>query len=139
MKKDAGQITLPFVLLIGVIIVEIALAGVFVSYLRSISNLGERLSVKAGEAAYSGIQDAMVRIAQNKELGNSSYELMVGEDKTEVTITKTDNPADGAYAYVIDSLGISGSRRKKLQGVLIVDKITGRAKLDSTKEVKVSN
>ena len=75
--KERGQITLPFILLVGGIIVEIAIAGLFTAYFLSSANLGERLATRAASAAYSGIQDAMVKITRNKEFGNQTYSLEI--------------------------------------------------------------
>ena len=62
-----GQIALPFILLVGGLIVEIVIAGLLVSFFVSASALGERLSVRALAAANAGIDDAIVRISSNKE------------------------------------------------------------------------
>ncbi|MDP3725478.1 MAG: hypothetical protein Q8R20_03360 [Nanoarchaeota archaeon] len=132
--RENGQITLPFILLVGGIIMEIALAGVFVAYFLSTSNLGERLAARAASAAYSGIQDAMVNITRNKEYGNTSYVLEIKDDKTTVNVSRTQDP-QGAYAYIIESLGEAGSRQKKLVATLIVNNVSGKTTLQSLLEV----
>lgn len=133
--NDRGQVTLPFILLVGGIIIEIALAGVFTAYFLSTGNLGEKLAARASAAAHSGMEDAIGKITQNKELGNASYTLDIGNEKAELEISKDDTAAD-SYAYTVKSLGIAGNRRKKLQGTIIVGKMTGKVFLQSLEEVQ---
>lgn len=134
MEKNAGQITLPFILLVGGIIVEIALAGVFTAYFLSSANLGEKLAARASAAAYSGIQDAMVKITRDKEYGTRSYALEVKDDTTNISVSKTEDPS-GVYLYTIESLARAGSRQKKLIAILVVNRISGKTTLQSLKEV----
>ena len=136
MKSGAGQITLPFILLVGGIIVEIALAGVFTAYFLSAANLGEKLSARASSAAYSGIQDAMIKITRDKEYGTRSYILAVKEDNAEVSVVKTEDPG-GAYVYAIESLARAGSRQKKFVATLVVNSVSGKTTLQSVEEVPV--
>ena len=58
-----GQIALPFVLLVGGIILEIVIAGAFVSYFASGSGYSARLEVRAWAVANSAVNDALVKIA----------------------------------------------------------------------------
>src|SRR3989344_953090 len=100
-----GQMTLPFVLLIGGIIVEVAIAGAFVTYFLSNSGYGERLSMRATAASESGVRDAMIRITQNKELvadaTKTSYTVYVSQDNNNdsalVVISRT--TSGGIYRY----------------------------------------
>lgn len=132
--------TLPFILLVSGIIVEIAIAGSFVAYFLSTSGYGERLSVRANAAAHSGARDAIMRISQNKEFVSNTcdspytYSLTVGSDSAEVMICRTTDAENGRYAYVIESVGYAGSRQKKLGTQLLVDTVTGRVQLESIQE-----
>lgn len=139
-RKDVGQMTLPFILLVSGIIVEIAIAGSFVAYFLSTSGYGERLSVRANAAAYSGIRDATLRISQNKEFVSNActapftYSVTVGSDATSVSVCRTTDETNGRYAYVVQSIGTAGSRQKKLNTQLSVDMVTGRVQLESIEE-----
>ncbi len=132
--------TLPFILLVGGIIVEIAIAGSFVAYFLSTSGYGERLSIRATAAANSGIRDAMVRVAQNKEFTEQAcgdpyaYSFPVGEDSVAVDVCRTSDFGDSKYTYTVESLGYAGSRQKKLVARILVDKITGHTQLESVSE-----
>jgi uncharacterized protein (UPF0333 family) len=139
-RKDTGQMTLPFILLVSGIIVEIAIAGSFVAYFLSTSGYGERLSVRANAAAYSGIRDATLRISQNKEFVSNvctspfTYSVSVGSDAAVVSVCRTTDKTNGRYAYVVGSVGTAGSRQKKLNTQLSVDMVTGRVQLESIEE-----
>lgn len=132
--------TLPFILLVSGIIVEIAIAGSFVAYFLSTSGYGERLSVRANAAAHSGARDGIMRISQNKEFVSNTcdspyaYSLAVGSDSAEVMICRTTDTENGRYAYIIESVGYAGSRQKKLGTQLLVDMVTGRVQLESIQE-----
>lgn len=133
-----GQMTLPFVLLIGGIIVEITIAGAFVTYFLSSSGYGERLSIRASAAAESGIRDAMVKITQNKEWDPvpSTYILQISSepnDSASLQITRT-IPDTTHYKYEIVSLGTAGSRQKKFVAIVFVDTTTGAVQLESIRE-----
>jgi uncharacterized protein (UPF0333 family) len=133
-----GQMTLPFVLLIGGIIVEITIAGAFVTYFLSSSGYGERLSIRASAAAESGIRDAMVKITQNKEWDPvpPTYILQVSSetnDSASLQITRT-IPDTTHYKYEIISLGTAGSRQKKFVATVFVDTATGEVQLESIRE-----
>jgi uncharacterized protein (UPF0333 family) len=142
LRRRDGQLTLPFVLLIGGIIVEVAIAGAFVTYFLSNSGYGERLSIRAGAAAESGVRDAMVKITQNKEFlsngGEATYSVSVSTENTDnalVTVTRSDSGTK--YLYVVTSLGTAVSRQKKYVARIYVDAVTGQTELESVKEVAV--
>lgn len=132
--------TLPFILLVGGIIVEIAIAGSFVAYFLSTSGYGERLSVRANAAAHSGIRDALVRVSQNKEFTAAtcanpySYSFPIEQDSVVVTVCRSEDFGSSKYIYQVTSVGSAGSQQKKLSGRIIVDTITGRTQLESISE-----
>ncbi len=142
-ENRKGQMTLPFILLVGGIIVEIAIAGSFVAYFLSTSGYGERLSVRAGAAAHSGLRDAMMRISQNKEFISIScstpysYAVPVGDDAASVSVCRETDVPSGKYIFTIESIGYAGSRQKKLVSSFLVDSVTGRSQLESISEEKV--
>jgi hypothetical protein len=138
-----GQMTLPFILLVSGIIVEIAIAGSFVAYFLSTSGYGERLSVRAGAAAQSGLRDAMMRISQNKEFISIScdnpyvYAVPVGNDAAAVSVCRETDAESGKYIFTIEGIGYAGSRQKKLVSSFLVDSVTGRSQLESISEETV--
>lgn len=137
-----GQMTLPFVLLIGGIIVEVVIAGAVVTFFLSNSNYGERLSLRASTVAQSGISDALLKITNNKNYiatdnTTTTYSLSnaVSNDVTEVSISRfTEN---GKYRYNIISLGTALNRQKKYVVRAWIDDTTGYLELESIKDVVV--
>lgn len=136
---DDGQIALPFILLVSGIIIEITIAGSFITYFLSRSGLGERLSLRASAAANSGIRDAILRITRDKEYASSpqSYNLTVGSDTAAVTVSRTIDDPQNSYIYTITSTATAGSRKKKLKATVIVNRTTGFIQLQSLKEEPV--
>ncbi len=135
-----GQIALPFILLVSGIIIEITIAGAFVTYFLSASGLGERLALRASAAAHSGIRDAMIKIARNKEFVSSpqNYNLTVGDDTTSISVSRTVDDPQNAYIYTITSTATAASRQRRLKATVIVNQTTGSIQLQSLKEEPVS-
>jgi hypothetical protein len=89
--------SLPAILLMGAIIVEIGVAGVFlISYLNN-SVYGTRLSSQALLAAQSGVNDAVWRLMLNKNCGSDlscapiypdTYSITVGDTTADISICK---------------------------------------------------
>ncbi|MCP6719977.1 MAG: hypothetical protein KJI72_01445 [Patescibacteria group bacterium] len=135
-----GQIALPFILLISGIIIEITIAGSFVTYFLGTAGLGERLSLRASAAAHSGIRDAMIKITRDKEFGSTpqNYNLTVGDDNTSVSAMRTVDNALNIYIYTISSTATAGSRQRKLVAILVVNQTTGYVQLQSLSEEPVT-
>lgn len=128
-----GQIALSFVLLVSGIIVEIVIAGSFVTYFLSSTGLSERLQSRATSAAYSGIWDAMVKISKNREFTASPnpYGLAVGDDTATVNVSRTTDGGSNSYIYSVSSLGTAVGRQKNLVATAIVNLTTGQIQLKS--------
>lgn len=145
MAKDfsgsRGQATLSFVLLVGGIIVEIAIAGSLVAFFSSNSGLGERLSARAFNAAEVGIRDSQLKIARNKDLCSPScpvpYSFSVGSDTVMVTLQKVDDLPDNLYVYTVTAVGTAATRQKKFVAVINVDRTSGVVQLQSHQEQTV--
>lgn len=142
-KKTKGAVTLPVVLLIGGLIMEIAIAGAFLAYFLGQSGFGSRLSAEAFAAAQSGIEDARLRIVRDKNFTASPnpYSLTVGNRSTEITVCKNlqtvSSACDTAMSgkYEITSLGSAMAKRRQLRAVFYVDDTTGEVKLESLEEI----
>lgn len=139
-----GQMTLPFILLISGIIVEIAIAGAFVTYFLSTSGYGERLAVRAETAARSGINDVFARIMQNKDFSFSScvtpytYTIATGGgDTAQISLCRTTDATTNKYTFSITSIGVAASHQKKFIATLLVDQTTGQVELQSLTEQPV--
>src|SRR5579872_6022618 len=91
-----GQVALSFVLLVGGIIIEIVIAGSFITYFLSSSGLSQRIESRASSAAYSGILDAMGKISKNRDFvtsGVDTYSIVIGNDSSIVTVSRNLNSA----------------------------------------------
>ena len=135
MRTEEAQIALPFILLVSGIIIEIVVAGSLTSYFASGSGFSERLQARASSVAYSGINDALIQVAKNKDFGalNPSYGIDIEGDTATVSFQSL--LANGYYTYTITSLGIAGTRQVKIIAVAIVNDSTGQVQLQSLNEV----
>jgi len=139
-SKGAGQVALPFILLVGGLIVEIVIAGLLVSFFVSASALGERLSVRALAAANAGIDDAIVRISSNKEFTNVNcsvpieYNITVGDDTVLVSVCRTVDGINNVYNYTIEAEATARNRQRKLAAEVVVNQTTGTLSLKSLEE-----
>ena len=129
--------TLPVILLVGGLIVEIGIAGAFIAYFLSQSGFGIKLSEEALAAARAGIEDAKIRIVRNKNFNPSPnpYTLIVGSRSAQVTICK--DTCAGTDKFQVDSLGIAFNKRRKIRAVIYVNSLTGEVKLESEREIAI--
>lgn len=129
--------TLPVILLVGGLIVEIGIAGAFIAYFLNQSGFGIKLSEEALAAARAGIEDAKIRIVRDKNFNPSPnpYTLIVGSRSSQVTICK--DICVGADKFQVDSLGIAFNKRRKIRAVIYVNSLTGEVKLESEREIAI--
>lgn len=110
-----GQTVLSLVFLIGGIIV---LAGITLAFLTSSflnSTYGFRISERARALAASGVYDALLRLARNKDLQAASYTISVGSDSATVSVAQ-DSPATGLVT--ITSTSIISNRQKRIRAIV---------------------
>ncbi|MEK7521033.1 MAG: hypothetical protein AAB560_03070 [Patescibacteria group bacterium] len=122
---------LPMILLVGGIIVEVGLAGMFIAFVLSNLGYGLRLANEALAAANSGVDDALVKIVRDKGY-SGSYELAVGNRLVQVSVAK-DFPVTGKHQ--ITALGVALTRKKKVEAVAGVNETTGEVKIEYLKEI----
>ncbi len=132
--------TLPFILLVSGIIIEITIAGAFVSYFLSTSGYGERLAARAESVARSGINDALARVMQNKDFSivpcsaPYTYTVTSGGDTAGVSLCRTTDFSTNKYTFTITSIGVAASHQKKFVATALVDQTTGQTELQSISE-----
>ncbi|MBI5306681.1 hypothetical protein HZB04_03820 [Candidatus Wolfebacteria bacterium] len=141
LRIKKGVAALPIVLLIGGIIVEIAVAGVFIAFFISQSGLGIKLSDEALTAAKSGVQDAIIKIIRNKDFSSSSgYTLAVGSRSATIIVCRDSYTVSMACDTnnvgkdEIISTGSAALKRRKLKAMVNVDSVTGEMKVISIEE-----
>jgi len=133
-KPLMGQATLAFIILISGLILEIAVAGSFVTYFLSSSGMGERLSARALSVASSGIRDAQIRLVRLGSLCSdfSSYSFNIDQDTANISSSR--ELVGENCVYTITAVGAAGTRQRKLVAVLLMDTTTGLAELRSVNE-----
>lgn len=134
LKRERGQATLAFIILISGLILEIAVAGSFVTYFLSTSGMGERLSARALSVASSGIRDAQIRLVRLGSLCGDLQPYSFSIDQDTATISSSRATVGGNCEYTITALGVAGTRQRKLVAVLLMDTTTGLAELRSVNE-----
>jgi len=131
-KNVFGIAVLPTILLIGGLVVEIGIAGLFISYFLNSSGFGVKISEEALSAAKSGIDDAIIKIIRN--IVSSPYTINIGNNSAQISVIK-DLPSVGKYE--ITSLGSAGLKRRRLQAIINVDNNSNEVKYESLKEISI--
>lgn len=136
-KHTRGIASLPVMLLLGGIMVEIAIAGAFLLTYLNNSVYGTRLSDQAFLAAQTGINDAVLRIILNKNCGSdgncapvypSTYTITTSGATAEVSICKgTCIPGK----HQIISIGRALTKQHQLIATVNVDGLTGLVTVES--------
>jgi len=127
--------SLPVILLIGGMLVELGIAGAFVAYFLSQSGLAVRLSQDAFSAAQAGVEDALIRIVRDKNFNPSPnpYVISIGNSAVQITVCK--DTCAGVNKFQIDSLGTSLNKARKIRAIIGVNGLTGEVKLESENEI----
>jgi len=133
--RQSGFASLPVILLIGGMLVELGITGAFIAYFLSQSGLGVRLSQDALSAAQAGVQDALIRIVRDKNFNPSSnpYAISVGNSSAQITVCK--DTCAGSNKFQIDSLGTAFNKKRKIRAIIGVNNLTGEVKLESENEI----
>lgn len=122
-------------LMISGIIVEIAIAGTLLSFVFIRSGLSSRLTAEASIVARAGIQDALLRLARDKDL-STQYVLTVGSYSTTVGVTRDNDCTTGFTGRTcITSSSVALTSKKKFQAITAVDVTTGEVRVISIYEV----
>ncbi len=143
MARQKGMTALPTVLLIGGVIIEIAIAGVFIVYFLGQSSFGVKWSAEALAAGRTGVYDAVLKIVREKNFstGATPYTLAVGNHSVQIWVclnSKTavsycDVAATGKYE--ITSLGNARNKYRRLRAFLNVNDVNGEVKVESISEI----
>lgn len=151
MKK--GVIALPTIILIGGIILEIVLTLSLVSYLLLQSGAGSKFAAEALVYAQSGVDDSVIKIIRNNNLGNGSgYKYTLNIDpirQTKVFVCKdydfvsdfqtAENICDVYQSTTgktnIISLGKSFNKYRLLKAVVNINSNNNEVKIESVQEI----
>src|SRR3989344_4231985 len=97
-----GQAALSTVLLIGGIIVLIGMSIAFLASSFLNSSQGYRQAQRAQAVVISGVEDALMQLARNKDFASTGYSLAVGSSTASVSVTQ-DSPSTGQVTVVASS------------------------------------
>jgi len=133
LRNRRGMAALPTILLIGMIVTEVAIAGAALAFLSISSNQSRINSEIALTTAKSGIQDAIIMLAVNKD-----YTLSPGASATDgiqstCVVVEKDVPAVGQTR--IRSIGTYKKYSARLEAIVGVDATTGATALISLDQV----
>ncbi len=135
-RQAGGAATLPTVIMMSAIVIEIAVAGVVIASALNTTAYSQRLSAQALAAAKVGTDDAFMRIVRYKSCPGasgcpSSYSIQVDANTT-ATITMSNN---GQGVITVNSVGTAFTRQKKMQMVVGVDSVSGLVSVQSLQEI----
>jgi hypothetical protein len=130
-----GIASLPVILLLGGIIIEIAVTGAFLLFYLNNSIYGTKISNEALITAQAGVDDAVLKIILNKLCPDAgclpsppTYSVTVGRGTANVTIQRN-APSSGKHQ--ITSLGTVLTKQHKLVAVAAVSATSGMVYVES--------
>ena len=131
LKFRKGVAALVTVLSLGSLIFIVSLATTVLAFW-AIKNIdATQKSLKAYYAAYSGVQDALIKLERNKDFETiENFELSVNSANVSVSVS---NDLDGHATTT--STAVLGQISKKLQTVTDIDTTTGLITPTSTTEL----
>lgn len=147
--KIGGVAVLPTVLLVGGLMAAISVSLLFVSYFFGQGSFGIKLSNEALSAAQSGVSDAAMRIARDKNYNtaNSSYSLTVGNRSAQVIVcaenykTSSISTPCGTVDFTltgkreITSIGSAFNKKRRLKAIININNSNGEIKTELLEEV----
>lgn len=128
-QRNKGIAALVTVLSIGTLIFIISLATTILAFW-SIKNIDvTQKSLKAYNAAYSGIQDSLIKLERNKDFSGDFNLSINATDDVSVSVSNTGNSA------TITATSALGQINKKLQTITDINSTTGLITPTSTTEL----
>jgi hypothetical protein len=147
--KVSGAVAISTILITGILVSEIAIAALVVSYFGSQGGLGTRVVYNASFAAQSGIEDALLKIIRNKDFVPSPYPyytISVGSATALIVVCHNDLVVSGETCiaadpslpdgtYDITSLGMALNKQVKINARLFTDPSTGLMNIQYVREI----
>lgn len=131
---SAGQAVLPFLLLVGAIIVVLGLTVGFSGLVESSLGGGQANSQEAYFLALSGVEDAALRLVLDKSFSSSGYTLSSGNGVATVVVEQNQPQAGQAR---ISAVGLVRSRKRKIETIANVNATTGKVDVVSRQEISL--
>jgi len=127
-----GIISLSVILLLGAIIIEFSLLGLFLVRILNTTNSRVRFSEQAFFAARAGIADGVLQVIQG--VSSSTYTISDGAIKTDVVICASVCTGD-INRRSITSTGTYLTLQRRLEAYVEVNPITGLATIEFIHEI----
>ncbi len=128
-RKKKGVAAIITTITLGSLIFVISLATAIIAFYANQNVTSNRNSLKSYYAAYSGIQDALLKLERNKDY-STDFNLTV-YDTDDVTVSIS----SGSGQATITTTSTVSSVTKKLQSVVDIDTTTGLITPTSTTEL----
>jgi len=129
LKFKKGIAALITVLSLGTLIFTVSLATTVLAFW-GIKNMDANKKIlKSYYAAYSGIQDTLIKLERNKDFSGDFNLSINGTNDVLISVSNSDNSA------TITSTSVFGQVNKKIQTVADIDTTTGLIMPTSTKEL----
>src|SRR3989338_6116048 len=137
MIHEKGFSTLPAILFLGGLLVEIAIALTLLLHLVGQTSFAARASAEAYEAARGGLEDGIIKVVRNKQCPTSGcaspYTVSAGDQQATVSLCK--DTCAGAGRTAIVSVGPALLFARNLRAVVAPDALTGKTDILSIEEV----
>lgn len=121
--QRTGQAVLSLIFLMGGIMVMVGLTLAFIATSFVNSAYGFQASQRAQAVASSGIYDALMRLARDKDFSDADYSVPLGDDSASVTVTQ-DSPVVGQATIV--SIATVSRRKRQVRAVVSRNASTSR-------------
>ncbi len=129
-KKKSGFVSLLTTTTLGGIIFIISLATTYLVFWSSQNLLNSQKGLKAYYAAYSGLEEGLIRLTRNKDF-NGTFNLSVNStNDVAVSVSNLTNQATIEAIATVD-----GKISKKLQLITGIDAVTGLITPATSKEL----
>ncbi len=132
-KTNAGVSTLPTMLLLGSIIIEIVIAMAFLTYYFNTLNFSARLSAEALEVARAGVQDGISQVILNKNY-TGTYTVTTSNGRTANVDICRDVCLGAGMTRVLSTAHIANKQRT-IEADLSVNPSTGQVTVSALKEI----
>ena len=144
LKFQRGAATLPVILLISGVVMELAIVGVIIAMLVSNTLLSSKSSSEALAAARAGAYDALMKIVRNKDFASAGYFVPTGCTlngstpcsrvivEKDISLTCSQSISSGQDCII--STGTSFIRNKKIEAIVGVDSVSGKVNTLSLEE-----
>lgn len=134
LKTTAGVSTLPTMLLLGSIIIEIVVAMAFLTYYFNTLNFSARLTSEALETARAGAQDGINKVILDKNCCGGPYTVTTSNGRT-ATVNVCKDVCLGAGQTRVLSTATVFNKQRTIEADLSVDPVTGQVAVNALKEI----